>query len=169
MEDLPPLGINFVKLGLNDVLLDPETGMIYTPNTNQYATMGESAEIPLTDEGNSGKIEREIRAKGGNPNHNSKNGRFTFKFEHTIKLDPKEYEQVKSEIATWDPQPEIGDAGIFETTTTLYAFEKLNTGTYRFMYRIKTQTKTGKKYNTNKAKIIKEGVEEWNLTRHAKE
>ena len=35
--------------------------MIYTPNTNQYATMGESAEIPLTDEGNSGKIEREIR------------------------------------------------------------------------------------------------------------
>ena len=35
--------------------------MIYTPNTNQYATMGESAEIPLTDEGNSGKIEAEVR------------------------------------------------------------------------------------------------------------
>ena len=61
MEDLPPLGINFVKLGLNDVLLDPETGRIYTPNTNQYATMGENAEIPLTDEGNGGNIESEIR------------------------------------------------------------------------------------------------------------
>ena len=50
MEDLPPLGINFVKLGLNDVLLDPKTGRIYTPNTNQYATMGNNAEIPLTFE-----------------------------------------------------------------------------------------------------------------------
>ncbi len=88
MEDLPPLGINFVKLGLNDVLLDPETGMIYTPNTNQYATMGESAEIPLTDEGNSGKIEREIRAKGGNPNHvpagSSKGGQFASKAQQAL-------------------------------------------------------------------------------------
>lgn len=85
MEDLPPLGINFVKLGLNDVLLDPETGMIYTPNTNQYATMGESAEIPLTDEGNSGKIEREIRA---NPNHvpagSSKGGQFASKAQQAL-------------------------------------------------------------------------------------
>jgi HK97 family phage portal protein len=52
MEDLPPLGINFVKLGLNDVLLDPKTGQIYTPNTNQYAVMGESAGMDLTNEEN---------------------------------------------------------------------------------------------------------------------
>lgn len=55
MEDLPPLGVNFVKLGLNDVLLDPKTGQIYTPNTNAYAQMGEN--IPLTDAGERGHHE----------------------------------------------------------------------------------------------------------------
>lgn len=34
MEDLPPLGFNWVKIGLSDVLLDTKTGEIYTPNTN---------------------------------------------------------------------------------------------------------------------------------------
>lgn len=42
-EDLPPLGFNYIKLGLQDVLLDPKTGVIYTPNTNQMVRMGEVA------------------------------------------------------------------------------------------------------------------------------
>lgn len=50
MEDLPPLGVNFIRLGLQDVLLDPSTGQIYTPNTNAFAKMGEVPETPLTDE-----------------------------------------------------------------------------------------------------------------------
>ena len=49
LEDLPPLGINFVKLGLNDVLLDPKTGQIYTPNTNAYAQMGANASVPVDE------------------------------------------------------------------------------------------------------------------------
>lgn len=40
LEDLPPLGVNYIKLGLNDVLLDPKTGKIYTPNTNAMVDMG---------------------------------------------------------------------------------------------------------------------------------
>ena len=39
-EDLPPLGFNFVKLGLNDVLYDVKSKMVYTPNTNAYAKLG---------------------------------------------------------------------------------------------------------------------------------
>lgn len=39
-EDLPPLGFNYVKLGLNDVLYDPESKTIYTPNTDAYAKLG---------------------------------------------------------------------------------------------------------------------------------
>ena len=38
-EDMPPLGLNFIKLGLNDVLYDPVSKTFYTPNTNQHATM----------------------------------------------------------------------------------------------------------------------------------
>ncbi|MBQ7071085.1 MAG: phage portal protein [Ruminococcus sp.] len=40
-EDKKPLGLNFIKLGLDDVLYNPETGEIYTPNTNQSVQMNE--------------------------------------------------------------------------------------------------------------------------------
>lgn len=43
MEDLPPLGVNFIKLGLQDVLYDPKTGIIYTPNTDKKGTMEEGS------------------------------------------------------------------------------------------------------------------------------
>lgn len=35
LENLEPLGLNFIKLGLQDVLFNPVTKEIYTPNTNQ--------------------------------------------------------------------------------------------------------------------------------------
>ena len=38
-EDMPPLGLNFVKLGLNDVMYDTVSKTFYTPNTNQHAKM----------------------------------------------------------------------------------------------------------------------------------
>lgn len=39
-ENLPPLGVNFIKLGLQDVLYDPATGSVFTPNTGQVQTLG---------------------------------------------------------------------------------------------------------------------------------
>lgn len=36
-EDLKPLGLDFIKLGLQDVLYNPNTKEIYTPNTNKTA------------------------------------------------------------------------------------------------------------------------------------
>jgi HK97 family phage portal protein len=35
VEDYEPLGLDFIKLGLQDVLYNPKTKEIYTPNTNQ--------------------------------------------------------------------------------------------------------------------------------------
>ena len=34
LEDLEPIGFNFVKLGLGDVLYNPETKEVFVPNTN---------------------------------------------------------------------------------------------------------------------------------------
>lgn len=34
-EDYEPLGINWIRLGLDSVLYDPKKNMIYTPNTNE--------------------------------------------------------------------------------------------------------------------------------------
>lgn len=62
MEDKDPLGLDFITLGLEDVLFDPKTKTVYTPNTNQSVKLGEGGV----------KIEEER----GNPNHDDK-GRFT--------------------------------------------------------------------------------------------
>jgi HK97 family phage portal protein len=41
-ENLSPLNLNWLKLGLQDVLYFPDSEEIYTPNTNKLAKMGES-------------------------------------------------------------------------------------------------------------------------------
>jgi HK97 family phage portal protein len=43
-ENYEPLGLKFIKLGLQDVLFNPDTGEIYTPNTNKMTKMGEQQE-----------------------------------------------------------------------------------------------------------------------------
>lgn len=45
LEDMEPIGFNYVKLDLSDVLLDPKTNTVYTPNTNQTAQMGKLTNI----------------------------------------------------------------------------------------------------------------------------
>ena len=42
MEDLEPLGLNFIKLGLQDVLLNPQTKEVYTPNTNKVTNISDT-------------------------------------------------------------------------------------------------------------------------------
>ena len=60
LEDLPPLGFNYITLGLQNVLVNPATGEVYTPNTNASANMnrldnivgnGEDRAEPIQGEG----------------------------------------------------------------------------------------------------------------------
>jgi HK97 family phage portal protein len=41
LEDYEPLGLDFIKLGLQDVLYNPKTKEIYTPNTNKTTNIDE--------------------------------------------------------------------------------------------------------------------------------
>lgn len=43
-ENLPPLGLDFVRLGLQDVLYDPSTKQFYMPNMNQTGGLGQEPE-----------------------------------------------------------------------------------------------------------------------------
>lgn len=43
-EGMNPLGLKFVRLGLDTVIYDPETEQIYTPNTKEWATMRKSSQ-----------------------------------------------------------------------------------------------------------------------------
>ena len=45
-EKLPAYGLDFIKLGLQDVLYYPDTNQIYTPNTNKLSVLGEESEDP---------------------------------------------------------------------------------------------------------------------------
>lgn len=44
MEDLEPLGLNFIKLGLQDVLFNPQTKEVYTPNTNKVINISDTGD-----------------------------------------------------------------------------------------------------------------------------
>ena len=68
-EDLAPLGLGFIKLGLQDVLYDPKTKQIYTPNTDKSATMGESGLQSQDSDDTIGLRE--------NPYHDPDDGQFT--------------------------------------------------------------------------------------------
>lgn len=50
-EDMEPLGLSWIRLGLQDVLYDPKTKTIYTPNTNQTSVMGETSASGLKQKG----------------------------------------------------------------------------------------------------------------------
>lgn len=50
MENLPALGLSFVKLGLQDVLYDPESKTFYAPNTNQVGRLNGKKKGGNTDE-----------------------------------------------------------------------------------------------------------------------
>lgn len=43
-ENYPPLGLDFVRLGLQDVLYDPKTRQFYMPNMNQTGGLGQNTE-----------------------------------------------------------------------------------------------------------------------------
>ena len=50
-EDMSPLGLNFIKLSLDTVLYDPNTGDCYTPNTDKMAKLDESGRFYSGKEG----------------------------------------------------------------------------------------------------------------------
>ena len=143
MEDLPPLNVNFIKLGLNDVLLDPKTGLIYTPNTNAYAKMGEQVQIEeqvLTDEENGSIIESR-----GNDRHDPKTGRFTFA-PGKVRMSKFERKVVSSAIITNFPEltPDDGRK-CYEYGDYWYVFETVEAGTYIFGLKVKIPVKDSNK------------------------
>lgn len=151
-EDLPPLGLNWVKLGLQDVLYDPKTKVIYTPNTDRMETMGEGRPVALTYGRADDMLDLEKRA-GGNPYHDSR-GRFTSggrgvatssprgsvslqkgrsTNKKTVKLSQRERNRVTSGIMTDFPRlkPHSGIHN-YEYGDYFYRFTVDDVGSYSF-------------------------------------
>lgn len=69
-------GLDMINLGLGDVLLDPKTNQIYTPNTNKMVKMGEKIEENTQNNENNQQMDKQNNnlntnneeAKGGEQN-----------------------------------------------------------------------------------------------------
>ncbi|WEG13996.1 phage portal protein [Pullulanibacillus sp. KACC 23026] len=71
-EGYEPLGLEFIKLGLQDVLYNPITKEIYTPNTNKMAKMGQDnipEPVPVVGESPKTGVENN-QDEGGETNAN---------------------------------------------------------------------------------------------------
>ena len=55
-EDMKPLGLDWIELGLDSVLYNPETKEIYTPNTNETAVMTQSKNFVVKFPGQSQEL-----------------------------------------------------------------------------------------------------------------
>jgi HK97 family phage portal protein len=73
-ENLPPLKLNWIKMGLQDVLYFPKSDEIYTPNTNKLAKMGENPTVDPMGGANNGGFNQTVpnnpRPDEGNGNGN---------------------------------------------------------------------------------------------------
>lgn len=108
-EDLPPIDFPYIKLGLNDVFYNPQTKVIYTPNTNQTAVMGENTANVLPDEENGDIIENRANDK-----HDPKNGQFAPKDENQYISDTGVDKSENSGIMKSSDEISATGANIFE-------------------------------------------------------
>ena len=67
-ENLAPLKLNWIKMGLQDVLYFPKSEEIYTPNTNKLAKMGENPTVEPTGGANNEGISNQsgLNQENGN-------------------------------------------------------------------------------------------------------
>lgn len=148
-EDLKPTGLNYMFLGLQDVLLNPETGQMYTPNTKEWTDLNQasanikdgaakSSENSLQNDEKGDIIEERA---GGNPYH-AKDGKFTF---GRVNMSEKERHFVSSAIITDHPDYKDESVHVCEYGDYFYSFNVIMPGKYNFFAKIKINDKNKKK------------------------
>lgn len=133
-ENLPPLDFNYMKLGLADVLFDPQTGRLITPNTG----ITQNARTGLTMKSESAIMEEETRKKtnwvkgekglfaGSVPTFGGK----------TTRITNAEYIRLCHQIATDFPLlPADGQIHFYENRNCIYQFTVLEFGSYSFSFK----------------------------------
>lgn len=144
-EDLKPRGFNFMKLGLQDVLLDLKTKTIYTPNTNQFRDLGLELNLDKRSEEKFLKngTDSAIIDYRANPYHDSK-GKFTF---GKPKMSKSEKHFVSSSIMTNHPEYKDGSFHADEYGDYFYYFQVSEPGTYKFKAKLKICERNKNKIN----------------------
>ena len=140
-EDLEPLGLNWIKLGLQDVLYDPRSKTIFTPNTGEFRQMeGDDALAALQEPGVDATMEE--RGNGKNATR-KKNGQFsgsTPKVPKCYRVGKREFHRLTHEIATIYPTLKPGPKRYpFENRNHFYVFSVKGFGAYEYHLKVKIE------------------------------
>lgn len=132
-EDYEPLGFNFIKLGLQDVLLNPETMDVFTPNTGQtknLVTGEERAYNPNQPRDGHG------RWSGGSGGGGAKSKKSDLtKRQSSAKIGKKELRDITKQINTYYSKRYEGKtAGIYYSGeySKVYEFDIFGFDDYHF-------------------------------------
>lgn len=135
-EDMAPLGLDFVKLGLNDVLYNPKTKQVYTPNTNQTKDISERALriAEIYDIIEERKKTNYIQGKDGKMNGSrplNSSGNFG-----KVRMSKREYTRVSHQFATDFPKAVSGKTYGYFNRNHFYVLNVIEFGTYKFLSKI---------------------------------
>ena len=150
-EDYEPLGFNFITLGLSDVLLDPATMDVFTPNTGQTKNLMTGEERARGDGWTKGAHGYFTGSKGSGGGSSSgaggkaakkvdkseKSGKIE-KRPKSLKIGKKERERLSHQIATDFPNLKAdGKMYNYENRNHFYRFTVNDFGNYSFHEKIK--------------------------------
>ena len=143
-EDKKPLGLNFIKLGLDDVLYNPETGEIYTPNTNQSVQMNEQRDSDDYIQDPETGLMQDRKPSGSGSNSGLTDSSESVRLDSNgvpfnyprVEIPPKEYAEFIDQVGrTWHSKYEGKELCIYANTKKLYYFENRGIGDYN-IYRV---------------------------------
>lgn len=167
-EDYEPLGFNYITLGLADVLLDPATMDVFTPNTGQTKNLltgedrAEDIELRYRQyiQGPDGKMQgsRSVGGGGGrklyhhDPDTGGGGGKSAKKVDkseksgkiekrpRSMKMGKKERERLNHQIATDFPDLKPSSKLYdYENRNHFYQFSVNDFGSYSFHYKIRIE------------------------------
>lgn len=139
-EDYEPLGFNYMTLGLADVLLNPQTMEVFTPNTGQTATLSEVRAHYKRD--SRGRFAGSGGAGGSSSKSVDKSQKSDKikKRPKTQKIGKKEKARISHQIASDFPKLKAdGKIYNYENRNHFYQFTVNETGSYHFTYKLKLE------------------------------
>lgn len=136
LEDKEPIGFDFLKLGLNDVLYDAKTNTIYTPNMNALQKLGGNS---LTSDEIRAIMELRKKTNWVKGSHGHFAGSVSNGAGGYTKMGKAERKRISAEIVTWHPNYKSGSSHCGSYGDYFYGFNVIMPGTYNFTLKMKIE------------------------------
>ena len=137
-EDKKPLGLNWIELGLDSVLFNPETKEIYTPNTNQSAVMEQRDKDDYIQDPETGRMQGRTPSRTGENDltDGSESGKISSR-PKSMRIGIKERTRISHQIASEYPDLKAGDEiYCYSNRNHFYQFSVNGFESYTFHYKI---------------------------------